>query len=190
MLEWLEPGDESRGELERGLAELAEPLRVAVIGPTGAGRSSLVNALLGSHVARGGDPALAAADISFAYGTPERVEVHLAGDDPPTGSGDTIRHGLLPDGTIPEDIIPPGGEIAAVRVWLPLQTLRTLTLIDSRATPEPAAQATARPPPRPASPRARRTPSCSPGPTTRPPTAPAMRASLQASLAGPHARRR
>ncbi len=130
VLEWLEPDDEARADLEGEIEQLAEPLRVAVVGPAGAGRSSLVNALLGSRVARGGDPALAGADVSFAYGTPERVEVLL-------GGGDTVTRGLQPDGTLPDELVPPSSEVAAVRVWLPVQTLRTLTLIDSRATPAP-----------------------------------------------------
>ena len=126
VLEWLDPDDDARPDLEHELAELAEPLRVAVVGPPGAGRSSLVNALLGSLIARGGDPAVAAADLSFAYGTPERVEVTLS-------DGETIRRGLLPDGTLPLDLVPAGAEVATARVWMPVQTLRTLTLIDTRA---------------------------------------------------------
>ena len=65
VLEWLDPADESRPDVEGELAALGEPLRVAVVGPAGAGRSSLVNALLGSRVARGGDPALAEADLTL-----------------------------------------------------------------------------------------------------------------------------
>ncbi len=126
VLEWLAPDDESRPDVERELAQLGEPLRVAVVGPPGAGRSSLVNALLGSRVARGGDPALAEADLTFAYGTPERVEIELAGDK-------EIRRGLRPDGTLPDDLVPEGEKVSQARVFLPVQSLRTLTLIDSRA---------------------------------------------------------
>ena len=136
VLEWLEPDDDARADLEREITGLAEPLRVAVVGPAGAGRSSLVDALLASRVARGGDPALAEADVSFAYGTPERVEVLLRG-------GETVTHGLQPDGTLPDELVPPSSEVASVRVWLPVQTLRTLTLIDSRATPVPGTPAPA-----------------------------------------------
>ena len=109
VLEWLEPQDEARAELEHELARLSRPLRVAVIGPAGAGRSSLTDALLGSSVARGGDPAVAAADLSFAYGTPERVEVALV-------SGETITRGLMPDGTLPNDLVPEGEEVASAHV--------------------------------------------------------------------------
>jgi hypothetical protein len=135
VLDWLEPDDEAREDLQRELVQLAEPLRVAVVGPTGAGRSSLVDALLGSRVARGGDPALAAADLSFAYGTPERIEVTVSDPASLGTGGQTIKRGLLPDGTLPVDLVPPASEVVSAWVWLPVQTLRTLTLIDSRATP-------------------------------------------------------
>ncbi len=126
VLEWLPPDDESRPDVEREHAQLGEPLRVAVVGPPGAGRSSLVNALLGSRVARGGDPGLAEADLTFAYGTPERVEIELAGEE-------AVRRGLRPDGTLPDDLVPAGEKVSQARVFLPVQSLRTLTLIDSRA---------------------------------------------------------
>ncbi len=133
VLDWLEPDDEAREDLQRELAQLAEPLRVAVVGPAGAGRSSLVDALLGSRVARGGDPALAGADLAFAYGTPERIEVTVADPASPGTGEQTIRRGLLPDGSLPGDLVPPSHQVVSARVWLPVQTLRTLTLIDSRA---------------------------------------------------------
>jgi serine/threonine protein kinase len=124
VLDWLEPGDPARAELEHELAELGQPLRVAVVGPPGSGRSSLVDALLGSTVARG--DALAGVDLSFGFGTPERVEMTLA-------DGQVVRRGLQPDGSLPGDLVPAGAEVTSARVWLPVQTLRTLTLVDARA---------------------------------------------------------
>src|SRR5579884_3992518 len=56
---------------------LRQPLRIAVAGRVKAGKSTLVNALLGQRVAPTDVSECTRVVTWFHYGTPQRVEVHM-----------------------------------------------------------------------------------------------------------------
>lgn len=101
---------------------LWSPPRVVVVGRLKAGKSTLVNALIGAPVAE--TAALEATNVVTVYrdGSPSRAEV-LALD------GTRHRAALRPGAGIELPI--PAAEVAYVDRWLPSAALRELTLIDT-----------------------------------------------------------
>ncbi|MDT0223643.1 GTPase [Gordonia sp. AC31] len=101
---------------------LWSPPRVVVVGRLKAGKSTLVNALIGAPVAE--TAALEATNVVTVYrdGSPSRAEVLAL---------DSTRHraALRPGAGIELPI--PSAEVAYVDRWLPSAALRELTLIDT-----------------------------------------------------------
>ncbi|HXR23468.1 MAG TPA: dynamin family protein [Acidimicrobiales bacterium] len=116
-----EPLDSELSALE---ARLGEPVRVAVVGRVKAGKSTVVNALLGQ--------AVAPTDVSectklvnwFRYGQPQRVVVDLEG-------GGSREVQLTPAGRLPSELGTSGTPAIAVNAYLANDTLRSMTLIDT-----------------------------------------------------------
>lgn len=105
-------------------AGLTEPLRVAVAGRSKAGKSTLVNALLGTRVAPTDATECTKVVTWFRYGSPDRAEVVLR-----DGSRRGLR--LRPDGFLPRDLGVDPSEVESLDVWLTIGTLRSFTLIDT-----------------------------------------------------------
>jgi predicted Ser/Thr protein kinase len=103
--------------------ELDEPLRIAVAGRVSAGKSTLVNALLGRRIAETGRGETTDVVAWYRHGTPERIEVRLR-------NGDRFQRGLLSDGSLPELGVDPQ-EISEIDVRLQVDSLRSMTIIDT-----------------------------------------------------------
>jgi serine/threonine protein kinase len=121
-LELLADESEPRAELESVRTDLRAPLRVAVIGPAGSGRSTLINAILGRRLSEADGFDDLAPRVSFTHGVPERVRAVLE-------DGSQLEHGLRPDGGLPAEILDVADQLASLRVWLPLDALRAVSLI-------------------------------------------------------------
>jgi hypothetical protein len=103
---------------------LAEPLRVAIAGRLKAGKSTLVNALIGRRVAPTDVGECTRVVTRFRYGTADRVDVVTR---------DGRRHSLPldEDGMIPQRLGVPAGRVAYVDVALTSDRLRELTVVDT-----------------------------------------------------------
>ncbi|HET6830630.1 MAG TPA: serine/threonine-protein kinase [Solirubrobacterales bacterium] len=97
---------------------LTAPLRLAVTGRPGSGRSTLVGALVGRPLAGYGD---LAARLEVRHGGRERVVAE-------TASGSRIEEGLTPEGRLPAAVLEPGEVLERVTVELPVEALRTVSL--------------------------------------------------------------
>ncbi len=104
------------------LAGLGEPLRLAVAGRVKAGKSTLVNALVGRRVAPTRAGECTRVVTWYRYGSPDRAEIVRR---------DGSRVPLPFDGRLPEELGMPAGEVERLDVYLQSGTLRTLTLIDT-----------------------------------------------------------
>ncbi|WP_211278043.1 dynamin family protein, partial [Couchioplanes caeruleus] len=104
-------------------AGLAEPLRLAVVGRVKAGKSTLVNALVGRRIAPTAAGECTRVVTWYRYGAPERAELHLR---------DGTRQELpLVDGRLPESLGVPDADVARIVVHLQAGALREHTVIDT-----------------------------------------------------------
>jgi len=117
-------GDLAAAELEPIRAALREPIRVAVVGRVKAGKSTLVNALLGQRVAPTDVGECTRVVTWYRYGHPERVDVLLR-------DGSTRAVQLQSDGLLPATLNMDPQQVASLQVRLSNTTLRDLTLIDT-----------------------------------------------------------
>ncbi|WP_170315513.1 dynamin family protein [Nakamurella deserti] len=104
------------------LAGLGEPLRLAVAGRVKAGKSTLVNALVGRMVAPTRAGECTRVVTWYRYGSPDRAEIVRR---------DGARIPLAFTGRLPEELGMPVREIDHLEVHLQSGTLRHLTLIDT-----------------------------------------------------------
>jgi hypothetical protein len=105
-------------------ARLREPLRVAVAGRVKAGKSTLVNALLGQRVAPTDISECTRVVTWFRYGHPERLVIAMR-------DGSTVEAQLAPDGTLPQELGVPVEQVASLQAYLANASLRSMTLIDT-----------------------------------------------------------
>ncbi|WP_270485051.1 GTPase [Gordonia jacobaea] len=132
--------DPVHAALDRGLRQLAglggdlvehansigtilwSPPRVVIVGRLKAGKSTLVNALIGAPVAE--TAALEATNVVTVYsdGSPSRAEIIGI---------DGRRHRVTVAAHQPVDLPLPSSEIQFVERWMPSASLRQLTLIDT-----------------------------------------------------------
>lgn len=105
-------------------SRLREPLRVVVAGRLKAGKSTLVNALLGQRVAPTDVGECTRLVTWFRYDSLERAEVRLT-------DGTTKAVQFEPDGTLPADLGLRASTVERLDVWLSNETLRAMTLIDT-----------------------------------------------------------
>lgn len=113
-------------EVER---RLSQPLRVAIAGRLKAGKSTLVNALIGRRIAPTEVGECTRVVTQFRYGTADRVDiVRRAGAD---GAPRPVSLALDPSGMIPQRLGVPRAEIAQVDVALTTDRLSDLTVIDT-----------------------------------------------------------
>lgn len=113
-----------RSDVEGIRSTLRSPLRIAVAGRVKAGKSTLVNALLGQRVAPTDVGECTTLVTWYAHDEAERLEiVHR--------DGTRTRRALRTDGSLPPDL---GCDIAGVdhlEVFLSLDELRDVTIIDT-----------------------------------------------------------
>jgi hypothetical protein len=117
-------GEELRAQLETVISGLREPLRVAVAGRIKAGKSTLVNALLGQRVAATDVGECTRVVSWFRFGTQECVDIHAK-------DGTVTRRSLQPDGSLPDELGIPIDDISHLDVWVSNDALRTVTVIDT-----------------------------------------------------------
>src|SRR6185312_16686000 len=117
-------GSEAGGQLIQIRDRLGEPLRVAIAGRLKAGKSTLVNALIGRRVAPTEVGECTRLVTQFRYGTSDRVDVVRR-------NGTRASLPLDEAGMIPQRLGVPRGEIAYVDVTLTSDHLRDLTVIDT-----------------------------------------------------------
>ena len=124
--------DQLRGELGQDPAQqvgqirdrLGEPLRVAIAGRLKAGKSTLVNALIGRRVAPTAVGECTRVVTRFRYGPADRIDVVCR-------DGDRRSLPLDDDGMIPQRLGVPAGRVAYVDVTLTSEKLRDLTVVDT-----------------------------------------------------------
>jgi len=103
---------------------IREPVRVAVVGPVNAGKSTIVNALLGQRVAPTDVSECTRLVSWFRYGHPQRIEIQLK-------DGTSVAAQLGSDGSLPSQLPVPIDQVQALHCFLANDALRTLTLIDT-----------------------------------------------------------
>jgi hypothetical protein len=103
---------------------LDEPLRVAVAGRLKAGKSTLVNALIGRRVAPTEVGECTRVVTQFRYGTADRVQVVRR-------DGSRVALPLDESGMIPARLGMPSTDVAVVDVTLTSDNLRALTVVDT-----------------------------------------------------------
>lgn len=108
----------------RRRAALADPLRLAVVGRVKAGKSTLVNALIGRRIAPTRAGECTRVVTWFEFGSPDGAAVVHCHD------GRQIPISLV-DGRLPEDLPVPAEEVQRLVVRLQSAQLRGLTLIDT-----------------------------------------------------------
>jgi hypothetical protein len=106
------------------VAELDEPLRVAVVGRVNAGKSTLVNALLGRRVAPTGNVETTTLVTWYRYGAPERAELRLL-------DGGTLALPGTEPGLPAADLPVDRSLVSHAIVHLQEAALKELTLIDT-----------------------------------------------------------
>ena len=118
------PAGETGDRVREIRAGLREPLRVAIAGRLKAGKSTLVNALLGQRIAAVDVGECTRVVTWFRYGDQERVEVHAR-------SGERWTLPLEADGTLPRELGADPATLESVTVWLPNVVLRDRVVIDT-----------------------------------------------------------
>lgn len=113
------------GELDRLRATLTEPLTLAVAGHTNAGKSTLVNALIGARIAPTADTECTKVVTRFRFGPDMAQLVPLQG--PPQPLWLTADRRLPPADQLPI----PQEQLAHIEISLSYEPLRHLTVIDT-----------------------------------------------------------
>ncbi|MFT4298848.1 MAG: dynamin family protein [Aeromicrobium sp.] len=108
----------------RRRAALHEPLRLAVVGRVKAGKSTLVNALIGRRIAPTRAGECTRVVTWFEFGSPDGAATVHCHD------GRQVPLSLI-DGRLPEDLPVPAEEVKRLVVRLQSASLRGLTLIDT-----------------------------------------------------------
>ncbi|MEV6490024.1 dynamin family protein [Actinoplanes sp. NPDC051633] len=117
-------GSEAGGQVRHIGVRLHEPLRVAIAGRLKAGKSTLVNALIGRRVAPTAVGECTRVVTRFRYGPADRVDVVCR-----DGSRQSLP--LDADGMIPQRLGVPAARVAYVDVTLTSEKLQTLTVVDT-----------------------------------------------------------
>jgi hypothetical protein len=114
---------EAKDEIDRALTRLREPLRVALTGGVSAGKSTILNALLGSEVAPTAAGECTQVVTLYRAGTHDRAVLHL--------TDGTSRELPMSRGRLPEDLQVDAGKVARIEVRLQNERLEELVVIDT-----------------------------------------------------------
>ncbi len=117
-------GPASRAAVGEVRRRLDEPLRVAIAGRLKAGKSTLVNAVIGRRVAPTEAGECTRVVTQFRYGSADRVEVVRR-------DGSRVALPLDGEGMIPRKLGVPRAEISFIDATLTSDNLRTLTVLDT-----------------------------------------------------------
>jgi Dynamin family len=117
-------GPDTAGQVRQISDRLGEPLRVAIAGRLKAGKSTLVNALIGRRVAPTAVGECTRVVTRFRYGAVDRVDVVRR-------DGTRASLPLDDDGMIPQRLGVPAARVAYVDVTLTSAKLRELTVVDT-----------------------------------------------------------
>ena len=117
-------GPDAAGQVRKVRARLGEPLRVAIAGRLKAGKSTLVNALIGRRVAPTAVGECTRVVTRFSYGPADRVDVVRR-------DGSRVSLPLDTAGMIPQRLGVPAAQVAYVDVSLTSEKLRDLTVVDT-----------------------------------------------------------
>jgi len=117
-------GPDAAGQVRQISDRLGEPLRVAIAGRLKAGKSTLVNALIGRRVAPTAAGECTRVVTRFRYGTADRIDVVRR-------DGTRSSLPLDDDGMIPQRLGVPAARVAYVDVTLTSEKLRDLTVVDT-----------------------------------------------------------
>src|SRR3712207_6106210 len=115
---------EAAGQVEQVRQRLAEPLRVAIAGRLKAGKSTLVNALIGRRVAPTAFGECTRVVTRFRYGPSDRVDVVLR-------DGTRRSLPLDADGMVPQRLGVPAARVRYVEATLTTDRLRSVTVVDT-----------------------------------------------------------
>ena len=119
----LGPGDVRAG-VERVRQRLGEPLRIAIAGRVGTGKSTLVNALLGLRVAPTAAGECTRVVTWFRYGDRDAAELRMR-------DGSIRPLALSSDRSLPERLGVEVDDVESIQVSLYAETLERMTLIDT-----------------------------------------------------------
>jgi hypothetical protein len=114
----------TQAELAQISSALREPVRIAVAGRVNAGKSTLVNALVGQVIAPTDVSECTRLVTWYRYGSPQRLEVVMR-------DGSRRRDRLGSGGTLPSELGIQHSDVRCLEVWLANDTLRSMTLIDT-----------------------------------------------------------
>ena len=103
---------------------LREPVRIAVAGRVNAGKSTLVNALVGQNIAPTDVSECTRLVTWYRYGSPQRLEIVLR-------DGTRRRERLGVGGTLPSKLGIEHDDVRCLEVWLANEMLQSMTLIDT-----------------------------------------------------------
>jgi hypothetical protein len=117
-------GPDAGGQAQQVRDRLSEPLRVAIAGRLKAGKSTLVNALIGRRVAPTAAGECTRVVTRFRYGAADRVDVVCR-------DGTRSSLPLSDDGMIPQRLGVSAARVAYVEVTLTSANLRDLTVVDT-----------------------------------------------------------
>lgn len=115
-------GIATRATAERHHDRLEEPIQIGVGGRVSAGKSTLVNALIGARVAPTAARELTAFLTAYHFGLPPRAEAHLR-------DGTTAPVPLTPSGPDVTGLVPQ--DVVHLSVHLPQAALRRFTFVDT-----------------------------------------------------------
>lgn len=104
-------------------AELREPLSIAVTGRTNAGKSTLVNALIGRRIAPTQSTECTRVVTWYRCGSHQSQIVYTDGGTEPLW--------LTTDGRLPDDLTQPAENIERLEVWIDYEPLDDVTIVDT-----------------------------------------------------------
>src|ERR1700722_13446212 len=111
-------------DLKTLLVRLREPMRVAVVGREKAGKSTIVNALLGQRVAPTDVSECTRLVTWFHYGYPQRIVLEMR-------DGSEVETQLTTTGMLPDELPVPAEQVASIQAYLTNDLLKDLILIDT-----------------------------------------------------------
>ncbi len=113
-----------QAELDQLVRRLREPVRIAVVGRVKAGKSTMVNALLGQRVAPTDVSECTRLVTWFHYGHPQRLVVEMV-------DGRMLERQLDEGSVLPTELNVPFDQVACLHAYLANDTLKKMTLIDT-----------------------------------------------------------